>query len=99
MITEWYIYSKKAGLNLSLDALEVHFVSNGNLQNVVLGAIYAKDACVDLSIDTIKVLDLEKKDINEAIFRKTGRIAFLGHGDPVKFRNIRIRVLKDSAEK
>ena len=42
---------------------------------------------------------LEKKDINEAIFRKTGRIAFLGHGDPVKFRNIRIRVLKDSAEK
>ena len=67
MITEWYIYSKKAGLNLSLDALEVHFVSNGNLQNVVLGAIYAKDACVDLSIDTIKVLDLEKKDIKQVV--------------------------------
>lgn len=67
MICEWYIYSKKARLNLSLDALEVHFVSNGNLQNVVLGAIYAKDACVDLSLDTIKVLDLEKKDIKQVV--------------------------------
>lgn len=67
MITEWYIYAKKAQLSLSLNALEVHFASGGNLQNVVLGALYARDAGVDLSLDTIKVLDLDKRDIKTVV--------------------------------
>jgi len=28
------------------------------------------------------------------LFNKSGHIGFLGHGSPVKFRNIRIRELK-----
>lgn len=67
MISEWYIYAKKSGLNLPLDELEVHFASGGNLQNVVLGLVQAKNACVSLSFDTAKALDLEGRDIKQIV--------------------------------
>jgi len=38
--------------------------------------------------------DLPVDKVDQAIFNKTGHLAFLGHGSVVKFRNIRIKELK-----
>lgn len=38
--------------------------------------------------------DLPADKVDQAIFNKTGHLAFLGHGSVVKFRNIRIKELK-----
>lgn len=67
LITEWYIYAKKAGINLTCDDLEVHYSTGGNLKNVVNGLVYSKDACVELSFDTAKTLDLQGRDIKEIL--------------------------------
>ncbi len=67
LITEWYIYSKNAGLNLQIKDLQNHYGSGGNLQNVVSGLVYAQNASVDLSFDSAKTLDLEGRDIKEII--------------------------------
>lgn len=64
--------------------------------------VIANEYDLKIELNGITILDcnlledtkhLEEKDINKAIFNKTGHLAFLGHGYPVKFRNIRIKVL------
>ncbi len=67
LITEWYIYSRHTGLNISIKDLEGHYGSGGNLQNVVSGLVYAQNASVDLSFDSAKTLDLEGRDIKNII--------------------------------
>ena len=44
--------------------------------------------------DETEVKEYLRKILNKEAFNKKGLIGFLGHGSPVKFRNIRIKELK-----
>lgn len=99
LITEWYIYSKHAGLNLQIKDLQNHYGSGGNLQNVVSGLVYAQNASVDLSFDSAKTLDLEGRDIKEIIEEcinittfETGNFVAISYDEKEVVFNVQISV-------
>ncbi|MCR5553716.1 MAG: flotillin-like protein FloA [bacterium] len=62
-----YISARKAGLNLSIDDLETHYLAGGNVERVVKALISAHSANIDLNFQTAKAIDLAGRDIYEAI--------------------------------
>ena len=62
-----YISAKKAGINLSIDELETHYLAGGNVDRVVKALISAHSANIDLNFQTAKAIDLAGRDIYEAI--------------------------------
>lgn len=62
-----YISARKAGLNLSIDELETHYLAGGNVERVVKALISAHSANIDLNFQTAKAIDLAGRDIYEAI--------------------------------
>ena len=46
---------------------------------------------VDADLDTVKDTEVGKK--HPGLARESGYVGFLGHGEPVEFRNIRIKEL------
>ncbi|MDU1891321.1 MAG: DUF1080 domain-containing protein [Dysgonomonas sp.] len=64
-------------------------IANGNNLKITLNGVVILDC--NLVEDTKY---MEDKDIDRTIFNKKGHLAFLGHGYPVKFKNIRIKELK-----
>ncbi len=61
------IQAVKAGLQISADQLETHYLSRGNVPRVVNALIAADRAKIDLAWDTACAIDLAGRDILEAV--------------------------------
>lgn len=67
-IVETYIKAKKANLpGIELSRLEVHYLSNGNIGNVVQALISARSSGIDLSFEQAAAIDLAGRDVNAAV--------------------------------
>jgi uncharacterized protein YqfA (UPF0365 family) len=61
------INSKKAGLNLSADLLEAHYLAGGHVQKVVNALISADKANIMLDFKAATAIDLAGRDVFEAV--------------------------------
>jgi len=61
------INSTKAGLNISRDELETHYLAGGNVGRVVNALISADKANIDLDFKTATAIDLAGRDVLEAV--------------------------------
>ncbi len=61
------ISAKKAGIDLSTDYLESHYLAGGRVTNVVRAMIAADRAKIDLPWDRATAIDLAGRDILEAV--------------------------------
>jgi len=61
------IRAKKAGLTLTTDWLEAHYLAGGRVTNVVLAMIAAEKANIDLPWDRATAIDLAGRDILDAV--------------------------------
>lgn len=66
-IVNAYIQAKKAGLDITTDMLENHFLSGGNVERVVNALISAKQAGINLSFQTARAIDLAGRDVLQAV--------------------------------
>ena len=57
----------KAGLNLSTDQLEAHYLAGGNVINVVQALIAADKANIELGFQRAAAIDLAGRDVLEAV--------------------------------
>ncbi len=57
----------KAGLSLSTDMLEAHYLAGGNVINVVQGLISADKAGIDLGFQKAAAIDLAGRDVYESV--------------------------------
>ena len=67
LITLNYITARKAGLKISVDELETHFMAGGNVENVVKALVAAFSANIDLTAQKAKAIDLAGRDVYEAV--------------------------------
>lgn len=61
------ISAKKAGIDLSANALEAHYLAGGNISRVVRSMIAADKAKIDLSWENATAIDLAGRDILAAV--------------------------------
>jgi len=61
------IKATKAGLNLSIDRLEAHYLAGGNVDRVVDALIAAERAGIELSFERAAAIDLAGRDVLEAV--------------------------------
>jgi uncharacterized protein YqfA (UPF0365 family) len=61
------INGKKAGLNLSPDQLEAHYLAGGHVQRVVNALISADKANIPLDFKTATAIDLAGRDVFDAV--------------------------------
>lgn len=61
------IQSKKAGLDISSDALEAHYLAGGNISRVVNALIAADKANIELPLQRATAIDLAGRDVLEAV--------------------------------
>ncbi|HWK89791.1 MAG TPA: flotillin-like protein FloA, partial [Longimicrobium sp.] len=61
------ITARKAGIVLSADALEGHYLAGGNVERVVQALIAADKAGIDLPFDRAAAIDLAGRDVLEAV--------------------------------
>ena len=61
------ISAKKAGIEISTDALEAHFLAGGRITNVVRAMIAADKARIGLTWDSATAIDLAGRDILAAV--------------------------------
>ncbi len=66
-LVDCYINARKAGVKLTIDDLETHYLAGGNVKKVVEALIIAKGAKIDLSVETAKAIDLTNRDIVLAV--------------------------------
>lgn len=62
-----YITARKAGLKISVEELETHFMAGGNVENVVKSLVAAFSANIDLTVQKAKAIDLAGRDVYEAV--------------------------------
>ncbi len=67
VIVEPLISSQKAGLNVTSNLLETHFLAGGDVQRVVNALIAAKKANIDLDFNMASAIDLAGRDVLDAI--------------------------------
>lgn len=67
IIVNAMITSKKAGLNLSSDLLEAHYLAGGHVQRVVKSLISADKANMNLDFKAATAIDLAGRDVFEAV--------------------------------
>lgn len=67
VIVKALINSTKAGLTLSRDQLEAHYLAGGNVINVVNALISADKANIDLDFNSATAIDLAGRDVFEAV--------------------------------
>lgn len=67
VIVNAMITSRKAGLNLTRDDLEAHYLAGGHVPAVVNALISAEKANLDLSFQVATAIDLAGRDILEAV--------------------------------
>ncbi len=61
------ITAKKAGLEISADQLEAHYLAGGEVDRVVKALISASKAGIELSFDRACAIDLAGRDVQEAV--------------------------------
>lgn len=61
------IMAVKAGLDLTTDALESHFLAGGNVSRVIQALIAADKANIDLGFNRAAAIDLAGRDVLEAV--------------------------------
>jgi len=66
-IVDPLITVRKAGLAITIDELEIHFLSGGNVQRVVNALISADKAQIPLSFKQATAIDLAGRDVFEAV--------------------------------
>ena len=62
-----YITASKAGLDLSIDLLESHFLAGGNVSRVVNALISEDKAGIELAFKQAAAIDLAGRDVFEAV--------------------------------
>lgn len=67
LIVGCYINAKKAGVNISVQDLETHYMAGGNVERVVDALIVAHGAKIPLSLENAKAIDLANRDILLAV--------------------------------
>jgi uncharacterized protein YqfA (UPF0365 family) len=67
IIVNAMINSKKAGLDLSADLLEAHYLAGGHVKSVVNALISADKANMSLDFKTATAIDLAGRDVLEAV--------------------------------
>jgi len=67
LIVNPLINASKAGLTLSRNELEAHFLAGGNVKNVVNALISAEKANIGLDFKTATAIDLAGRDVYEAV--------------------------------
>ena len=67
LIVESKIMAVKAGLDISTDNLESHFLAGGNVSRVVQSLIAADKAKIDLIFNRAAAIDLAGRDVLEAV--------------------------------
>lgn len=67
IIVNAMINSKKAGLELSADLLEAHYLAGGHVKSVVNALISADKANMSLDFKTATAIDLAGRDVLEAV--------------------------------
>lgn len=67
VIVNAMINSKKAGLDLSADQLEAHYLAGGHVQKVVNALISADKANIPLDFKAATAIDLAGRDVFEAV--------------------------------
>ena len=66
-IVNAYIQARKAGLDVTTDMLETHFLAGGNVERVINALISAKQASINLSFTTACAIDLAGRDVFQAV--------------------------------
>ena len=61
------IMSTKAGLNLTVNQLEKHFLAGGNIERVIKALISAQQAGINLSFEQTCAIDLAGRDVLQAV--------------------------------
>ena len=67
LIVTQLISATKAGLNVSTNALEAHYLAGGNVTAVVYALIAADKASIELSFERAAAIDLAGRDVREAV--------------------------------
>lgn len=67
LVVESKIMSVKAGLDISTDDLESHFLAGGNLADVIKALIAAEKAKIKLSFNRAAAIDLAGRNVLEAV--------------------------------
>lgn len=67
LLTNIFIVSQKAGLNIPIVELETHLMAGGNIEKVVDAMIAANSAKLDLTLEEAKAIDLAGRDVMEAV--------------------------------
>ncbi len=67
VIVDALINATKAGLKLSADELEAHYLAGGHVKNVVMALISADKANIDLDFNSATAIDLAGRDVFEAV--------------------------------
>lgn len=62
-----YITARKAGIKLSIDELETHYMAGGDIERVVKALVAAHSANMDLSVGQAKAIDLAGRDVYLAV--------------------------------
>ena len=62
-----YITARKAGLKITIDELETHYLAGGNVERVVKALVASNSANIDLTVQKAKAIDLAGRDIYEAV--------------------------------
>jgi uncharacterized protein YqfA (UPF0365 family) len=67
LILQAQISAKKAGLDISTNDLEIHYLAGGNVQQVVNALILADKAGIRLPFKTATAIDLMGRDVLEVV--------------------------------
>ena len=67
LIVDAYIMGKKAGLNITVNELETHYLAGGNVTKVVNALISAHSAKIKLTNQDAKAIDLAGRDVLSAV--------------------------------
>jgi uncharacterized protein YqfA (UPF0365 family) len=62
-----YVRARKAGLNLSIDQMQSHYLAGGNVDNVTLAMITAQRAQIPLEWQHAAAIDLAGRNVVEAL--------------------------------
>ncbi|WP_069660878.1 flotillin-like protein FloA [Arcticibacter eurypsychrophilus] len=67
LVTNAMIISTKAGLNISSNEIETHFLAGGNVNNVIKALISADKANIPLTFKLATAIDLAGRDVFDAV--------------------------------
>lgn len=77
MLVDCFINAKKAGVQLTIDDLETHYMAGGNVERVVDALITAHGAKIELSVETAKAIDLANRDILAAVKQSVNPVVII----------------------